>query len=520
MKSLLLCNCLFFYYFSFSISATPLFDKNTQIEKIIAQTMQAFQVPGVAVAIVQNDQVVFSQGFGVSVYDKYYKITPNTLFGIASNTKAMTTALLAKLVDQYKLSWQTKVVDILPEFQLSTSVITHDFTLVDLLSHRSGLGTGAGDLMIWPKSDLTETDIFKGLKYLPQKSGFRSEFAYNNVMYIIAGKLIEQVTGKPWAEYIQHNLFTPLKMHNTYAKHSHLSNKNQIVARPHILVEGKLMTQDSDFLEKFSSAGSVLSNINDMSLWIKALLNLGRLNKLNRLYSEQQAKFIWQPQTLLPVSDSAAQHDKTHFSAYGLGWFLNDFYGLKLVHHSGGILGMVSKVVLIPEKNMGVVILTNQQSNSALNVIYREIFETYLGLPEKDWLNHYHRKEKRLLAREVKRLNKIEDKMVQYSVPLLPLKHYAQTYTDKWYGDINITLCENKLIMLFSHTPDLKGEMVHYQGNTFIVRWGNRALEADAFVTFTVDENGVIRFATMKAVSYLTDFSFDFHDLKLVPKSS
>lgn len=520
MKSLLLCSCLLFYYFSFSTSATSLLDKNAQIEKIIAQTMQTFQVPGISVVIVQNDQVVFSQGFGVSEYGVDHKITSNTLFGIASNTKAMTVALLAKLVDQYKLSWQTKVVDILPEFQLSTSVITHDFTLIDLLSHRSGLGTGAGDLMIWPKSDLTETDIFRGLKYLPQKSGFRSEFAYNNLMYVIAGKLIEQVTGKPWNEYIQQNLFTPLKMHNTYAQFSHLSNQNQIVAKPHVLVGDELMTQDGNFLENFSSAGSVLSNVNDMSLWIKALLNHGRLNKLNRLYSEQQAKFIWQPQTLLPVSDSSAQYDKTHFSAYGLGWFLNDFYGLKLVHHSGGILGMVSKVVLIPEKNIGVVILTNQQSSSALNVIYREVFEVYLGLPEKNWLDHYQRKEKRLLAREVKRLNKIEEKMVQYSVPLLPLEHYAQTYTDKWYGDINITLNENKLMMLFSHTPDLKGEMVHYEGNTFIVRWGNRALEADAFVTFTVNENGVISFATMKAISYITDFSFDFHDLKLVPKSS
>jgi len=498
-------------------------DKNTKIEQAITQAMSTFQVPGVAVAIIKDNSVVMSKGFGVIEHGKSAKVTADTLFGIASNTKAMTAALLAGLVDEGKLTWKTKVIDIIPEFQMPDAYVTREFTITDLLAHNSGLGLGAGDLMIWPHTSLTNADILKGLKYLPEVSSFRSEFAYDNLMYIIAGEVIARVTGQPWADVIQERIFTPLGMNKTRATFSLIEKQNKNVARAHVPLENKLNVVGGNFLEKFSSAGSVASSVNDMSLWLQAQLNQGAYGdtldaKTPRLFSAEQSRTMWKAQTLLSVSDHATQQDKTHFSAYGLGWFLKDYHGVKLIHHSGGILGMVSKVVLVPEENLAMVILTNQQSGAAFNAIYLQILNEYLELPEKDWTAYYYAKQQKNVAKEQKRLEKAADTVNKNSAHSLALRDYAHAYVDNWYGDIDITFKNNKLHMQFGNTAALKGTLEHYQHNTFIVRWHDRTLEADAFVNFNLNEEGGINYATMKAVSRATDFSFDFHDLTLRPK--
>ena len=497
--------------------------QNQQVEKTITKAMNTFQVPGVAVAIVKNDQVVFSQGFGVIESGKNAKVNGDTLFGIASNTKAMTAALLASLVDEGKLSWRTKVIDIIPEFQMPDAYVTREFTIIDLLSHNSGLGLGAGDLTIWPETTLTTDDVIKALKHLPQVSSFRSEFAYDNLMYVIAGEVIARITGKSWQTNIEQRIFNELGMKNTRSTFSAINKNNKNVARAHVPLEGELNVVGGNFLEKFSSAGSVASSVNDMALWLKAQLKQGvyfegkNNSQQKRLFSEQQSNAMWQARTLLPVSQSAQKNDKTHFSAYGLGWFLNDYHGVKLIHHSGGILGMVSKVVIVPEENLAMVILTNQQSGYAFNAIYRQILNEYMALPEKDWVDYYAAMQQKRLANEKSRLAKAAANVAKDSKPSLPLASYAQTYTDNWYGDINITKAGNTLTMQFSNTPELRGTLEHYQYNTFIVRWNDRTLEADAFVNFNLNPDGSINYVTMKAVSHLTDFSFDFHDLKLMP---
>jgi len=497
-------------------------EKNARIEQSIAQAMKTFQVPGVAVAIVKNNKVVMSKGFGVIEHGKPSKVTADTLFGIASNTKAMTAAILASLVDEGKITWRTKVIDVIPEFQMPDAYVTREFTILDLLSHNSGLGLGAGDLMIWPQTTLNNSDIIKGLKYLPQVSSFRSEFAYDNLMYVIAGEIIAKLTGATWQETIQQRIFTPLGMETTRATFSLIPPSNKNVARAHVPLEGKLNVVGGNFLEKFSSAGAVASSVNDMTHWLKAQLNKGVYSHADkneqRLFSEQQSRAMWQARTLLPVSDAATKNDKTHFSAYGLGWFLNDYHGVKIIHHSGGILGMVSKVVLVPEADLAMVILTNQQSGYAFNAIYRQILQQYLELGEKNWVAYYHEKQQKRASKEQARLAKAQANVNKNASHSLALRDYAQTYTDNWYGDIYITYKNNQLRMQFGNTPELKGTLEHYQHNTFIVRWDDRTLEADAFVNFNLNEDASINYVTMKAVSYATDFSFDFHDLKLTPK--
>jgi len=497
-------------------------NENAAVEKAVLKAMDTFQVPGIAVAIVKNNEVVLSKGFGIVEYGKNKKVNADTLFGIASNTKAMTTALIAGLVDEGKLSWTTKVIDIIPEFQMPDAYVTREFTVLDLLSHNSGLGLGAGDLMIWPETTLTTADIIKGLKYLPQTSSFRSEFAYDNLMYVIAGEIITKLTGKTWETYIQEKIFSPLGMKNTRAKYSLIPSSNKNFARAHVPLEGKLNVVGGNFLEKFSSAGAVASSVNDMSLWLKAQLNKGLYAKANdseeRIFSDKQSWKMWQLNTILPVSDNAQKNNKTHFAGYGLGWFLNDYQGVKLVHHSGGILGMVSKVVLVPETDLAMVILTNQQSGYAFNAIYHQILNIYLGLEPKDWVDFYQERRTDRLTKEKQRLADKAGKVAKNSKPSLALADYAQTYVDNWYGEIVIKEQSNKLVMQFGNTPELIGTLEHYQHNTFIVRWHDRTLEADAFVNFNLSADGSINNASMKAVSNLTDFSFDFHDLTLVPK--
>ncbi|GAW95021.1 MULTISPECIES: serine hydrolase [Colwellia] len=527
----LLSNTLFSITLIFTLTllvATPLqassmVEKNTKIEQAISQAMNTFQVPGVAVAIIKDNQVVMSKGFGVIEQGKSAKVTADTLFGIASNTKAMTVALLANLVDEGKLTWQTKVIDIIPEFQMPNAYVTSEFTITDLLAHNSGLGLGAGDLMIWPHTTLTNDDVIKGIKHLPVISSFRSEFAYDNLLYIVAGEVIARVTGQSWNEVVQQRIFSPLGMKNTRATFSQIDKQNKNVARAHVPLNGKLNVIGGNFIERFGAAASVASSVNDMSLWLQAQLNQGVYgsktdDKLPRLFSAKQSRKMWQAQTLLSVSEQATQQDKTHFSAYGLGWFMKDYHGVKLIHHSGGILGMVSKVVLVPEENLAMVILTNQQSGYALNAIYHEILNEYLELEEKDWIAYYHAKQQKNIAKEKKRLAKIADSVNKNSAHSLPLRDYAQSYVDSWYGEIDISFKNNKLHMQFANTAALQGTLEHYQHNTFIVRWHDRTLEADAFVNFNLNEEGGINYVTMKAVSLATDFSFDFHDLRLVPK--
>ena len=495
-----------------------------RIEISVNKAMAAFKVPGIAVAIIKDNEVLLSKGFGVLKHGSKEKVNADTLFGIASNTKAMTSALLAGLVDEGKLTWQTKVIDIIPEFQLPDAYVTREFTIIDLLSHNSGLGLGAGDLMIWPETTLTNKDVIKGLKHLPQVSSFRSEFAYDNLMYVIAGEIIAKLTGQPWQAVIQARIFDPLGMNNTYAKFSLIPQNNKNVARAHVPLEGELHVVGGNFLERFSSAGSVASSVNDMSLWLKAQLNRGQYgvdgDEALRLFSEQQSREMWQARTLIPVSQQVSEQDKTHFNAYALGWFVKDYHGVKVVRHTGGILGMVSKVVMVPEENLAMVILTNQQSGFAFNALSQQILTEYLELPAKDWVEHYALLQEKNIAKKKLHLAKVAAKIDKNSTHSLPLASYAQNYVDNWYGEVAISLVNEDLVMQFSNTPALHGVLEHYQHNTFIVRWHDRTLEADAYVNFNLNPNGSINFVTMKAVSWATDFSFDFHDLTLRPKSA
>ncbi len=513
-------------FWLFTVYSTQLFAVPDQvslqaIEDNVEQVLKTFDVPGAAVAIVKDGQVVMAKGFGVRNNKRKARVDENTLFGIASNTKAFTAAALAMLVDEGKLSWDDKVVNLVPGFKLADPYATAELTVRDILSHRSGLGLGAGDLMIWPPSKTTKAQLLNGLQHLKPASSIRSRYAYNNLMYVIAGEVVANVSGMSWEAFIRTRILKPLGMMDTRMNFARIGKANNNVATPHAPVNGKVVPVGGDFLQDFSSAGSMVSNVNDMSRWLRLQLRGGVLSTEkegeSRLFSAKAQQQMWHPHIMRMVSQFDKEHYNSHFRGYGLGWGLNDHFGYKVVSHTGGIMGMVSRVVLVPELQLGVVVLTNQQSGSAFMAITNDILTRYMGKPEKDWVSIYHESVLKGQARGKAHIEDLMNSRDADSKPTLPLSAYAQTYHDAWYGDITISEKDGKLYMAFSKTPELQGYLEHYQYDTFIVRWKVRSFDADAFITFSLNEKGEIAQAVMKAVSGATDFSFDFHDLVLKP---
>jgi len=488
----------------------------TDLEEVINTSMARFDVPGMAVAVVQDDKVVFAKGFGISNLNTNAKVNKDTLFGIASNTKAFTSAALAKLVDEGKLSWDDRVIDHLPEFRLYDSYVTREMRVRDLLSHRSGLGLGQGDLMIWPSTDKSIKDILAGLQYLKPASSFRSQYAYNNLMFVTAGEVVARVSGMSWNDYIEKNILQPLHMENSRAGFSRIPKSNKNWAIGHILMDGKLNPFFVNYLEDFRGAGAIASSVNDMSQWLLTQLAGGKMPSGEQLFSEKQQAQMWHPHITSMASKSAYEAYHQQFRGYGLGWSIEDYHGFKKLGHGGGILGMVSQVTLLPEKKLGIVILSNQQAFSALSAVTHEVLEDALELEDKDWVEELAKKH--FASKQKAYANAKPDTPADYQ-PQLPNINYTGTLHDDWYGDVIIEQLDGKLRIDFTHTKRLKGTLEHYTGNTFIVKWDEKLLEADAFIRFDMGANNRVNSAKMRAVSTaVTDFSFDFRNLNLKAK--
>ncbi|MFC0446088.1 serine hydrolase [Pseudidiomarina halophila] len=492
------------------ISASVAAQTAGDIRATARQTLEAFNIPGIAVVAVKDGEIILAEGFGVRDIATGEPVNADTLFGIASNTKAFTTAAIATLVEQNKLHWDDKVVDYLPEFQLSDPSLTAELTIRDMLSHRSGLGLGAGDLMIWPKTGKSPTEVIAGLKNVPIAAGLRERFAYNNLMFVTAGEIIARVSGKSYAQYITETFLQPLNMDDTVVGFSNIPESNLNVAVGTIEMDGSLHRFPLDYLEDFSSAGAMASNVDDLSNWLITQLQQGVSPSGERLFTAESQRQMWQLTTPLPVSDEASK-DGTNFRGAGLGWFVKNYHGVKHVSHSGGILGMLSLTTLIPEKNFGMVVLSNQQAFGGLTAITEEALEDLLNLTDRDWVAE------ELANYEAYMKEKADFKLTKPELVRepLPLENYAGTYNDDWYGNVTIKLTDNELTVDFAETVLLEGTLEHYNDDTFIVRWNEPLLEADAFIEFGVSRDNKVKNATMEAVAPFTDFSFDFHNLQL-----
>jgi CubicO group peptidase (beta-lactamase class C family) len=489
-----------------------------QIDSLTELVLKTFNVPGIAVGVVKDGKLIHAKGYGVANLNTGKKVDEHTLFGVASNSKAMTAAVLGQLVDEGKIKWDDRVTDYIPEFKMYDPYVTDAFTIRDLLTHRSGLGLGAGDLMMFPDgSNFTKKDIIHNVRYLKPVSAFRTKYDYDNNLYIVAGEVAERVSGIKWEDLIEQKIMKPLGMQKSAASLYRLKDNSNGV-RPHAPVNGQLQVLDIDWSESANAAGGIWSNVTDWSKWVIAQMNRGKYGEdlKNNLFSEEVHEETWTPQTVIKAGTEAPYN--THFAAYGLGWFLSDVKGYKQVTHTGGLAGMVTQVVMFPELQLGIIVFTNQQSGAAFNAISRSIQDSYLGVSGYDWVKIMKERVDKGEA-EAKKIGEDVEKDMQVQLSKAGGKFnfqpYLGTFRDVWFGDIEIGMKNGKAWLDCKRSPKLSGEVLPYKGNSLIVRWADRTLDADAYLMFTTDMDGKPSGLTMKAISPLTDFSFDFHDLDL-----
>lgn len=483
----------------------------------VARTLKEFGQPGLAVAVVKDGRVVLTRGYGLRDLADSAPADAHTIYQIASNTKAFTTALLAMLVDEGKLHWDDHVTDYLPWFQISAPYVTREFTIRDLITHRSGLGLGAGDLLWW-HSDYGREEVVRRLRTLQPVTSFRSAYAYDNVLYIAAGLVIESVTRKPWEDVVRERILAPLGMSEVTTTARALDPKADVAA-PYGLVDGRLVLVPRDTVDNTAPAGGINANVTDIAKWLIVQLDSGRVGD-HRLWTQARAREMWTGVTPLPIGNPPAALPmlaplRANFSLYALGWFVRDYRGVKLATHTGGLSGMVSRTILVPDARLGIVVLTNGET-SAMDAVAFHILDGYLGAPPTDWIAGFHALSQGAEQRADSVMRAQEAGRDRTSKPSLPLARYAGRYTDAMYGDATIAVEGDHLVLRFSHSPAFVGDLEHWQHDTFVARWRSRAL-ADAFVTFDLDPDGSIDAVRLAAVSPLADFSFDYQDLLFRP---
>jgi CubicO group peptidase (beta-lactamase class C family) len=487
-----------------------------EIDEYAVKAGQDWKVPGFAMAIVKDDKVIFAKGYGVRELGKPAPVDEHTLFAIASNTKAFTAAAIAMLIDEGKLKWDDPATKYLPGFQLYDPYVTRELTVRDLLSHRSGLATFGGDLL-WYDTTYKSDEILRRIRYLKPTSSFRSRYGYQNIMFLAAGQIVANVTGKPWAEFIREHFLTPLGMASTTTSITAFKSTDNVAA-PHNELDGKIRVVRYSNVDGVGPAAALNSSVADMAQWIRLQLGRGKYEG-KQFFSPKAAREMWSPQTIIPISEQGEKFNPTrHFNTYGLGWFLSDYHGRKVVSHGGGLDGMVSQVGMMPEENLGVVVLTNSETPLA-TIMVSKVFDLFLDVPKRDWSAETLKRAQQAKENEKVEEKKLEGERVKGTKPSLPLQGYAGTYGGEMYGEAKVTEENGHLVLRLVPAPNFVGDLEHWQYDTFRVRWRESVSYPfpRGFITFTLNAQGKVD--EMKIDVPNPDFDFKELEFKRVPGS-
>lgn len=470
----------------FLVHAQTLDERLKEIDAYANSVMTTHGGPGMAIAIVKDDKVVFAKGFGTRELRKSEPVDENTVFAIASNSKAFTAAGLAILVDEKKLAWDDKVSKYLPDFQMYDPWVTSELTVRDLVTHRVGLDTFSGDLL-WYEATFTSEEILGRVRYLKPVSSFRSRYGYQNLMFIAAGEVLEKVSGKPWCDFIRERILTPLGMTRTTCS---VKEPSTNAAMPHNESGGSLRVLPRGNVDGAMAAAGLNSSVSDLSRWVRTQLGKGKFEG-KQIFSEQQAWAMHQPYFARQISEQASRSNPTqHFSGVAMGWFVYDYHGRKIINHSGGLDGMLSYTVLIPEENLGFVVLTNSES-PGFAVMMSKIRDVFVNAPKRDHNAESVERVARNKADAEEERRKQDAARAANTRPSLALREYAGTYSDKLYGDITISEENGRLVMRFSNSPNFVADLEHWHYDTFEIRWRPSVAYnfPRGFVTFTIDRN-------------------------------
>lgn len=498
--------------------AAPAAPDDSGIDAVVERGMKAFGSPAVTVSVVDDGAVVYAKGHGIAEVGGETPVDADTLFHIGSVSKAFTAAALAVLADEGKLGFDDRVIDHLPEFRMHDPYVTREFRIRDLLTHRSGLPLGAGDLLMFPQAKSSRDEILRAMRHFEPTSSFRSQYDYDNSLYIIAGMIVEAASGQSFESFLEERLLIPVGMDDCAATLGR-APEGSAKATPHIDVDGELQTTPTGLLgDTAAPAGGIVCSARSMAKWMNFVLDEGVTAEGERLISEAQFAELLTPVTITRTPGYLSEHAGAGLSAYALGWSVSTFHGQPLHSHGGGVLGMTTHLMLLPREDLGVFVSNNLMSAVPRPVAY-DIAELFLDGSDEadaDWIAVVDGliQQRRDSGAEV-----VAEAMAERdadSEPSLPLEAYAGTYRDPWYGEITLTLEDDGRLWFRSpRSEPLTGPLEHFQYDTFIVRWEDRRLNADAYMTFTLSPEGEVEGARMKAVSPTTDFSFDFQHLDL-----
>jgi CubicO group peptidase (beta-lactamase class C family) len=487
-----------------------------QIDSLVAVALLKFKVAGAAVAVVKDGKVIHSKGYGLADINSKKAVNEKTNFQIASNTKAFTTTALAILEEEGKLKWTDKVIDHIPEFKMYNNYVTENFNIQDLLTHRSGLALGVGDLMFFPDgSDFTIKDVVSCFQYFKPVSAFRTKFDYDNLLYMVAGEVIARVSGMSYELFVQRRIIEPLQMNNTFV--GSLQKDKSNLAAPHSSESGTIKIIDSYDIGIADAAGVIFSNVADMSKWMLLHLNKGKYGSdlKSPLFSLKNHREMWRIHTVLETNNNPRYN--SHFNGYGLGWGLTDVVGKFEVSHTGGLPGMLSIVSMYPDLNLGIVILTNTENGGEglFSSIANTIADSYLGLDDYAWIDKMVAWRNEDKNEEDSITNKTWEKVDLAKKIKVKNENFIGIYADKWFGNVEVFEKNKQLWINCFRSPKLNGPMAFYNENTFAIKWEYQAMNCDAFAMFSFDNTGKAQSIKMKGISPNIDFSFDFQDLDL-----
>lgn len=490
---------------------------SSKIDSLMQDALKKFKVAGASIAIVKDGKVIHQKGYGVASITTNKPVDEYTNFQIASNSKAFTAAALSILEDEGKLKWTDKVKDYIPEFKMYNDYVTENFNIQDLLTHRSGLGLGVGDLMFFPDgSNFTIKDVVTSFQHFKPVSAFRTKFDYDNLLYLVAGEVIAKLSGMSYEEFIQKRIIEPLQMNNSFAGKSLIKNKNNF-AVSHSSESGTIKTIDGFDVQINSAAGGIFSNVADMSKWMLVSLNKGQYGAdlKSTLFSAKNHSEMWRIHTVEEADPNPRYN--SHFSGYGLGWGLEDTKGTLKVSHTGGLPGMLSVVMMYPDLNLGIVILTNTENGGGglFMAVTNTISDSYLGLDDFGWTDKLIGWMSQGRSADDDVTKKVWEKVKSSKTIKVKNEDFIGVYADKWFGEIEVFEKNKQLWFKSYRSPKLNGPMAFYNANTFAIKWEYQAMNCDAFALFSLDETGKAQSIKMKGISPNIDFSFDFQDLDL-----
>ncbi len=487
-----------------------------RLASLVDDAVAHYALPGIAVGVVVDGEVMLRHTRGELRAGQSEPVDAATLFKIASNSKAMTAAVLARQVDAGLLRWDDPVVRHLPGFRMADDWVTREIQVRDLLIHNSGLGPGAGDLMLWPSPNrFTREEVIHGLRHLQPRWSFRSRYAYDNTLYIVAGEVAAAVTGVPFDVLVRREVFEPLGMTRCQAG-SWSRDAVGNVAQPHARIDGRNVVVRADDAmipdEPMMAAGGLRCSLDDMLRWAQVWLDTGNAQAERPWLSQAQRDAAWTAHMPMPLGARMRAWDRSHFSAYGYGWRLTDVDGTSKVSHTGTLKGMYSALTLLPERGVGIVVLINGDADEARTVLVQALVKQFTDGAGSHDVAYYAG----LLAAEraASGTSAVDTRLPARTPTARQIASVAGRWRDPWFGSVDV--CPHKVGLRFvsERSPKLQGDVVAVDGR-LQVRWRDDDVDVDAWLIAS-PAHGSASALHMAKVDPDADFSYDFEDLAFV----